>query len=289
MDDVKLCLYCGNEMSVDRTGRGRSRVFCSDSCRVGHHRRQKRYKYLADKRNEKPRLDGVLVLELFPGAGLYGKAFENLGACVVRGPDILWGGDVRHFKGMKGRFDGVIGGPPCQFASRAAISGSRALNLIPEFIRIVEECRPKWAVMENVREAAPFAPSWDKVFLRDFDCGGLTHRRRGFWFYGLDAPPAPQRRIGEAEYSVLASNWNRRGTNRIHGHLHLTAAEASRLQGYPELYEKIKEAQPGWKRENGRYDGLSDQAREVLAVHMLGNGVPAALGNYIANWIAMNQ
>lgn len=228
------------------------------------------------------------MLELFPGAGLFGKAFEQLGATVVRAPDILWGGDVRDFKGVAGKFDGIIGGPPCQFASRAAITGTNAINLIPEYLRLIDECQPGWAVMENVREARPYAPNWDYVFLRDWDCGGLTHRRRGFWFHNLPAPAAPEMRPGTPEYSVLASNWNRRGTNRIHGHLYLSPAEAARLQGFEGLEEKIRTAQPGWKKKNGKYSGVSEYSRDVLATHMLGNGVTKAQGAFIARHVALS-
>src|SRR2546430_12673163 len=38
-------------------------------------------------------------------------------SCVVRGPDLLWGGDIRRFHPPAGKFDGVIGGPPCQLFS----------------------------------------------------------------------------------------------------------------------------------------------------------------------------
>lgn len=279
------CLYCGDELP--QAGARRPAKFCGVRCRVGHHRREKRYRELVSGCNRIPDLTGALILELFPGAGLFGRAFECLGATVVRGPDILWGGDVREFHGTPGRFDGVIGGPPCQTFSRAAINGSSALNLIPEFVRVVSECRPKWAVMENVREARAAAPTWDYVFLRDWDCGGFTHRRRGFWFYGVDAPPAAESRSGSPEYSVLASNWNKRGSNRIHGHLHLTPYRAAELQGFPGLADKIRNGQPGWQREDGKYDGVSEYGRDVLATHMLGNGVPRALGDYVARWIAL--
>lgn len=279
------CFVCDDPID-DRRRAGRPAKFCSTRCRVEHHRREKRYKTAAATCNEIPSLAGVLILELFPGAGLFGKAFEALDATVVRGPDILWGGDVRDFHGAAGRFDGVIGGPPCQFASRAAVSGTKAINLIPEYVRIVNECAPRWAVMENVREAKPVAPEWDYVFLRDFDCGGKTHRRRGFWFYNLPAPPRPAVRRGEAEYSVLASHWNYRGTQRLRAHHQLTPSQAADLQGFGGLDERIMNAQPGWKRSDGRWDGLSERAREILAVHMLGNGVPRAMGDYIAHYIA---
>ena len=35
-----------------------------------------------------------LVLSLFPGIGLLDMAFEEEGFTVVRGPDLLWGGDA---------------------------------------------------------------------------------------------------------------------------------------------------------------------------------------------------
>ena len=54
-----------------------------------------------------------LVLSLFPGIGMLDHAFELEGFCTVRGPDVLWGGDIRRFHPPAGVFDGVIGGDPC--------------------------------------------------------------------------------------------------------------------------------------------------------------------------------
>jgi len=284
---VSECVYCGEDIQQQCTGRPKK--YCDGNCRVAAHRRQKRYERTLHGVTKPPDLTGQLVLELFPGAGLFGRAFKKLGACVVNAGDIMQGYDVQEFQGIAGRFDGIIGGPPCQFASRAAINGSDANNLIPEFIRVVEECAPTWAVMENVREAKPHAPPWDYVFLRDFDCGGRTHRRRGFWFYGLEAPGKPgRRRDGEPAYSVLASSWNNRGTNRLSAHNYLSAHRAAEMQGFPQLGDKIMSNQPGWLCKNGRYKGVSKTARRVLAVHMLGNGVPAALGDYVAQWVAIS-
>lgn len=50
-----------------------------------------------------------LVLSLFPGIGLLDMAFEAEGFCVVRGPDVLWGGDIRTFHPPADVFEGVSG------------------------------------------------------------------------------------------------------------------------------------------------------------------------------------
>lgn len=101
-----------------------------------------------------------LVLSLFPGIGLLDRAFEEEGFCVVRGPDLLWGGDVHRFQPPAGRFDGVIGGPPCKAHSPLAnvvraVHGpeSVAPDLIPEFERCVAAAQPQWFLMENVARA----------------------------------------------------------------------------------------------------------------------------------------
>ena len=97
----------------------------------------------------------MLVLSLFPGIGLLDTAFEEEGFCVVRGPDLLWGGDIRRFHPPAGQFNGVIGGPPCQFASvmQHAVPYRAVENLIPELERCVAESQPLWFLMENVRSA----------------------------------------------------------------------------------------------------------------------------------------
>lgn len=100
-----------------------------------------------------------LVLSLFPGIGLLDMAFEREGFCVVRGPDVLWGGDIRTFHPPAGRFDGIIGGPPCQaFSSLSHMvrhNGHEPKfgNLIPEFERCILEAQPQWFIMENVPQA----------------------------------------------------------------------------------------------------------------------------------------
>lgn len=99
-----------------------------------------------------------LVLSIFPGIDLLGRALEEVWSevCLVRGPDPIFGGDVRAFHPPSEAFDGVIGGPPCQFFSPLArLVRYRGYepsfgNLIPEFERVVAEARPRWWLMENV-------------------------------------------------------------------------------------------------------------------------------------------
>lgn len=130
-----------------------------------------------------------LVLSLFPGIGLLDMAFEEEGFTVVRGPDLLWGGDVRRFHPPAGKFDGVIGGPPCQLFSQMRhinpLAGQKHGNLIPEFERVVAEAAPAWFVMENVKDApVPVVPGYHvhEQLLRDVWVGGETMRLRRISF-----------------------------------------------------------------------------------------------------------
>ena len=131
----------------------------------------------------------MLVLSLFPGIGLLDKAFEEEGFCVVRGPDLLWGGDIKRFHLPAGKFDGVIGGPPCQRWSRlrhlVQHNGyALAENLLPEFERCVREADPEWWLMENVPDCpGPALPSQRQEIV-DVWVGGETRRRRVFWYGG---------------------------------------------------------------------------------------------------------
>jgi len=132
-----------------------------------------------------------LVLSIFPGIDLLGRAFEEEGFCVVRGPDVLWGGDIRNFHPPSGVFDGIIGGPPCQEFSRMRHLvkhqgyNMRFGNLIPEFERVVFEAKPRWFLMENVMDAP--IPSvihylTCPIIMSDKWVGGIQPRRRRISF-----------------------------------------------------------------------------------------------------------
>jgi len=131
-----------------------------------------------------------LILSLFPGIGLLDMAFEEAGFCVVRGPDLLWGGDIKRFHPPIGRFDGVIGGPPCQAFSKMRhilLAMGRQLrdNLIPEYERCVAEAHPRWFLMENVPDAPePIVPGYSvhNLVLNNRWFGAEQNRERRFSF-----------------------------------------------------------------------------------------------------------
>jgi DNA (cytosine-5)-methyltransferase 1 len=133
-----------------------------------------------------------VVLSLFPGIGLLDQAFEETGFCVVRGPDILWGGDIDAFHPPAATFAGIIGGPPCQSWSglgnvnRARWGdGCMMPDKIPEFARCINEAQPAWYLMENVEAApAPETPGYSIVqrVCNNRWCGGEQNRVRRFTF-----------------------------------------------------------------------------------------------------------
>lgn len=243
-----------------------------------------------------------LVLSLFPGADLLGLAFEEAGFSVVHGPDAIFGRDVRGFHVPSGVFDGVIGGPPCQiFSTASAISGTDAVDLVPEYFRLIEEAQPRWALMENVPSVIrhPAIPSsWYTSVLRDWDCGGLTSRRR--LFASTFPIPAPPRRRGVPSHSVLASTagkgkrkepwqpgdagpapsvmattWKRgRSASRYVADKSflpgdLPVMEYARLQGAEVIGRALDER----------------RSSKAFTVTLLGNGVPLALGRYVASYV----
>ena len=195
-----------------------------------------------------------LVLSLFPGLDLFGRAFEEEGFCVVRGPDIIYGQDVRTWSTIKGKFDVVIGGPPCKSFSSVGRWGPAPSqeNLIPEFERVVVETEPTAFVMENVREAPK--PHVEDYAIKDYiinswDYGANQQRKRRFSFgyrnhRGLSSfpfipeEPLPKhQREPDPFPSVLASEGKYPCSN-VAGHKvgrMLTFEEVCDLQGFPEL------------------------------------------------------
>ncbi len=150
----------------------------------------------------------TLVLSLFPGGGVLDHAFGLEGFCIVRGPDPLWGGDIRTFHPPVGKFDGIIGGDPCQsHSSLANLVRAKGLepsfpDLGPEYERCVNEARPAWFLRENVPQAPDIKPDgYDvRTFMLDNSTldsgngwGNEQMRRRRFWF-GVRDGAAPELR-----------------------------------------------------------------------------------------------
>ncbi len=234
-----------------------------------------------------------LVLSLFPGIGLLDMAFEEEGFCVVRGPDLLWGGDIRRFHPPAEKFDGVIGGPPCQAFSRLvgiirARYGDSAIaaNLIPEFSRCVVEAQPNWFLMENVPAAPlPIAPGYwiSDQLVNNRWLGEVQNRERRFSFgYRQDKQclwlELAALEVSEWEAAVCSTAGGRRTPVAIGGSgkpkgpngkaysvlKNRTFAEECRLQGLPENF-------------------LVDAPFTVAGKRQIvGNGVPLPMGRAMA-------
>jgi DNA (cytosine-5)-methyltransferase 1 len=236
-----------------------------------------------------------LVLSLFPGIGLLDMAFEEEGFCVVRGPDLLWGGDIRRFHPPAGKFDGVIGGPPCQAFSRFRFlnpNAGRHGNLIPEFERVTAEAGPTWFLMENVPDAPlPVVEGYEIAghILCDSWVGGATTRKRRFSFGSTDGRPftIEQMALHAAEPAQAVTSAGRlvpvalvrdgNGGHRLKSSLvvhgadgepfdrpRMSIGEAAKLQGLP----------PGFLDE---VPFTAHAKRKVI-----GNGVPLAMGRAVA-------
>lgn len=217
-----------------------------------------------------------LVLSLFPGADLLGMAFELEGFTVVQGPDVIFGRDIKNFHVPAGRFDGVIGGPPCQLFSVMRhinpLAGKKHGNLIPEFERIVGEAAPRWFVMENVRDAPlPNVPAYlvRSELIRDVWVGGATLRQRRFSF-GARTLAGPYLKVPFAVEQVA---------------LHTQEPEVSALAGggAREVPVKMIRDGKGGHREKKRYGnsgkrsclGFGGNSQDGLAQRLAAQGLPA--------------
>jgi DNA (cytosine-5)-methyltransferase 1 len=227
----------------------------------------------------------TLVLSLFPGIGMLDTAFEAEGFTIVRGPDVLWGGDIRRFHPPPGRFDGVIGGPPCQAHSRfrhlAKRTGQTAPDLIPEFSRCVNESQPQWFLMENVPDSPdPVCPGYEVsiLLLNNRWIGEEQNRLRKFRFgcrgyRRVLAPEIPVFENPRWAAAILASGGRKPGTERkrgkTKGHMHgyvgrQSYAFALEQQGLPP-------------------DFLSEAPFTAAGKYrVVGNGVPIPMGRAIA-------
>lgn len=202
------------------------------------------------------------VLSLFPGAGLLDRGFELAGFCVVRGPDVIFGQDIRAFRPTSGHFEGVIGGPPCQDFSRArrVPPSGYGKTMLGEFARCVTEAAPDWWLMENVPGVPSVTiPGWvtQRFNLMAAECGGQQRRNRTFQFGSRDGVPLIVRRDRPADHLRPAALAKDCGRN---------FADLCELQGLPRDFDL-----PGLTREG--------------KVRAVGNGVPVYMARRIAEAI----
>jgi DNA (cytosine-5)-methyltransferase 1 len=232
-----------------------------------------------------------LVLSLFPGADLFGEAFEREGFCVVRGPELILGQDIRTWSAIEGKFDVVIGGPPCKsFSSVGRWKKPSQGNLIPEFERVVSEAKPTVFVMENVREAPiPDVKGYaiQNQILNAHHYGAKQNRKRRFtlgykhdgslslWPFFIEDPLPMHKRAPDPFPTVIASE-GKFPTNcagRKMGR-RLTIQEVCELQGVPEKTE-------AWFLTPR---GISKRVpfRKEFTYELIGNGVEMNTGRVVA-------
>ncbi|WP_334181181.1 DNA cytosine methyltransferase [Methylobacter sp.] len=206
----------------------------------------------------------MLILSLFPGIGLLDRGFEDAGFCVVRGPDLIFGGDIRRFTVPSGRFDGVIGGPPCQDFSKARRDQptGQGLEMLFHFKRIVLEARPSWWLAENV----PGVPdmhidgySWQRLDLNASDLGMSQRRLRHVQFGAIDYSQLiiDRKKTLGRNPTVLANDSR-------------PLSEIAALQGLPEDFD------------------IPAFTRSAL-VRAIGNGVPYGLARALAQAVLNRQ
>lgn len=209
-----------------------------------------------------------LVLSLFPGIDILGRGFEAEGFCVVRGPDLIFGGDVREFHPPAGHFCGVIGGPPCQefsAANRNPVT-HRGLEMLNQFCRAIKESQPEWFLMENVpRVPTVIVQGYEiqRLDLNALECGSDQNRLRHFQFGSrtghVISPrrmPAASQFISATGHRICMASEGRRAFKR-------DFPEFCRLQGLPETFDL-----PGFT--------MAEKYRAV------GNGVPFEMARALA-------
>jgi DNA (cytosine-5)-methyltransferase 1 len=207
-----------------------------------------------------------LVLSLFPGAGLLDKGFEREGFAVLRGPDTVFGQDVRslHLVNHSGVFEGVIGGPPCQDFSRARRRppSGHGLAMLREYVRIVTEAQPIWWLMENVPgvpdvRITGYVTQRFNLFASEF--GLAQERNRSFQFGSRDGVKLCLLRRTQSQKILPA-------VMATYGKDHRTFADVCELQGLPRNFD---------------LPGLSRSAK----FRAVGNGVPVPMAAAVAQAI----
>ncbi|HZX32666.1 MAG TPA: DNA cytosine methyltransferase, partial [Rhodocyclaceae bacterium] len=168
---------------------------------------------------------------------------------------------------IPGRFDGIIGGPPCPDFSRArrCPPTGYGLEMLAEFSRVVREAAPVWWLMENVAGVPTLeipGYSHQRIDINAAECGLKQNRLRHFQFGHRDGHVITVERlpaVREVEPCCTASEGTQ--TDRR------TWADFCELQGLPRDFELSQFTQ------SGRYRAV-------------GNGVPVPMARMMARAIA---
>ena len=181
---------------------------------------------------------------------------------MVRGPDLLWGCDIRTFHPPGSIFDGVIAGSPCQdFSTLTRTPTDYSDNMLAEFRRVVLEAFPEWFLLENVPTVPDITvPGYhvQRFDLNARECGMRQSRLRHFQFgskSGFVIIPKRQKPYGHAVPICLASEGKK--ANRR------SWSDFCAAQGLPR---------------STTFPGLSIAARYAA----VGNGVPIPMAQVIA-------
>ena len=201
-----------------------------------------------------------LILSLFPGIDLLGRAFEEFEFCVVRGPDLITGGDIRRFHPPEKRFQGVVGGSPCQdFSALNRNPSTYSHEMLEEYCRCVFETKADWFLFENVSGFPSFEVEGYTQQRFSLDLGWFTEfsRRRDFVFGSLS---------GQLLNPVYGKQSGIRGT-AVTGSDERPFTACCDIQGLPPDFDVP-------------FFSLEGKKQAVA------NGVPMALGRYVAGLIS---
>ena len=209
-----------------------------------------------------------LILSIFPGAGLLDKAFRDNGFIVVSAGDIVYNidGDIKNFKGIKNKFDGLIGGPRCQDFSKANrnkpdLHSSYGFEMLQEFKRIVLECDTPWALLENVSDTP------------DLFIDGYTHQRIDInqsWYDNVN-------RLRHIQfYSKLDNPMYLHFERGVTQHDNKNKCDSAALASDSRPFKELLRLQG--LDENINFPDFTVKGKKKL----IGNGVPLSVGNVLA-------
>ena len=229
------------------------------------------------------------VLDLFSGIGGFSLGLERAGMETVafcefephaqevlrkHWPDVPIHSDVRELNGhdFRGTVDVVTGGFPCQDLStagkQAGFNGERS-SLYREMLRIISECRPRYAIFENVTGLLTGESGrWFGQFLYDlaeigFDAEwhcisasdvGAHHHRDRVWIVAYPNETLCERgSISEQIQKELANSHGRGGSRSASKVLAHSLRQRQQGQG-ESLYTQRQEKNSNWKTGEPEYE-----------------------------------